>query len=233
MSIQPVVKGLYSIPLGFVNVFLIEQDGLTLIDTGISSSLKPILGAIQELGKRPSDLHSILITHLHGDHTGSLAALKKATGAQVFMHPAEASLIRQGISSRPANPAPGFVRKLIASLISNRASSVDAVETDHPVQDGEVLPIAGGIQVIYTPGHTAGHVVYLWQPSKVLFAGDSFSNQRKFGYGFIYEDFATGQASIRSIAGLDFDVLCFGHGSSIAGNAREVLRHSDFVNHLS
>ncbi|MDQ2693379.1 MAG: MBL fold metallo-hydrolase, partial [Chloroflexota bacterium] len=102
MAVQQVVPGLYLINLGFVNAYLLQgHQGLTLVDTGVPGSADKILEAVSDLGKQPGDVKQILITHLHGDHVGSLAALKQATGAPAYMHPADATLVRQGQISRP------------------------------------------------------------------------------------------------------------------------------------
>ena len=105
MAIKEIVPGLHQVNLGLVNAYVL-QDGqeLTLIDTGIGGSAAKILEGIAALGRRPQDVKRILITHLHADHTGGLAALKRATGAPVYMHAADAELVAQGVAMRPAEP---------------------------------------------------------------------------------------------------------------------------------
>lgn len=81
MEIKPNV---HVIPGGIVNVYLIvESDGLTLIDTGLSGNARTVLKYITGLGKQPADLKRIILTHSDGDHVGALAALKAATGARL------------------------------------------------------------------------------------------------------------------------------------------------------
>jgi len=53
---------------------------------------------------------------------------------------------------------------------------LEPVAIDQPLTDGEMLPIAGGIEVIHTPGHCAGQVALLWRPGRMLFAGDAQGN---------------------------------------------------------
>ncbi|MFD1734272.1 MBL fold metallo-hydrolase [Deinococcus malanensis] len=82
------VPGLHQLSLGIVNVFLLEHDSsLVLIDTGVAGSEDVILNAVRTLGHTPTDVHHIIVTHFHPDHSGSLAALKVVTGARVYMHP--------------------------------------------------------------------------------------------------------------------------------------------------
>ena len=224
-----VVPGVYQISLGFVNAFLLESDdGLILIDTGIPGSADKILGAISALGKQPADIHQILVTHLHADHTGNLAALKRATGAPIYMHPLDAALVRKGIAGRPMTPAPGLMPRLMHTMMSFRgAPVVEAVETDHEVNEGDVLPLAGGIQVITTPGHSAGQVAFLWPHNGgVLFAGDVAGNMsNKLSISIVYEDMPLGIKSLKKLAGMHFETAIFGHGGPIVSGASEQFRH--------
>src|ERR1700693_468273 len=97
MTAKQIVPGLYAIPVGPVNTFLLEaSDGCALIDTGLPGSAPKILQAIQELGKTPTDIRHILLTHARPDHIGSFAALKKATGAEAYMHPMDAPIATAG-----------------------------------------------------------------------------------------------------------------------------------------
>jgi len=93
---------------------------------------------------------------------------------------------------------------------------------------GAVVPVAGGMQVIHTPGHTMGHVSYLMPGhGGVLFAGDAA------GYVFgrlgkpvliFTEDMVAAKESIRKLAALEFDTACFGHGGVLKGKASVEFR---------
>jgi glyoxylase-like metal-dependent hydrolase (beta-lactamase superfamily II) len=215
MALKPVVKDVYLIPLSFVNAFLIDGDGLTLVDAGIKSSGPAILQAIAGLGRKPSDLRRILITHCHTDHVGSLAMLKRQTSATVFMHPLDASLVRLGRANRPMPPGPGLAHFLLR-LFMSRPAHVDAVDIDVELQDGQAVDGLPGMTAVYTPGHTAGHLAYLWQEQGgVLFAGDAVGHRRSLSASPIYEDRAGQQRSLAKLAGLRFETACFAHGDPI------------------
>ena len=84
MAAKQIVPGLYTLPLGGVNTFLLDGgDGLTLIDTGTPDSVAKILEAVRSLGKQPGDIRYILVTHCHFDHTGGLAELKEGGPANI------------------------------------------------------------------------------------------------------------------------------------------------------
>ena len=113
MTIKQIIPGVYQIGLRIVNAFLVDHGELTLIDTGTSSSTEKILQSLNEIGRQPQDTQHILVTHLHGDHTGSLAALKDLSGAQAYMHPLDADLVRKGLTMRSVISAPGLVNNLL------------------------------------------------------------------------------------------------------------------------
>lgn len=222
MIAKMVVPGVYTIPLGVVNAFLLDDGELTLIDTGTPGSLNKILLAVEELGKRVTDLKHIIITHLHADHTGSLAAVKKATGATVYMHPVDAGPFLQGVVMRPVTPAPLLIYKLLAKLMTGRTSqmTVETTGIDCELSDGQVLDFAGGLQVVHVPGHAAGQVALLWpRQGGVLFAADAASNLMRLSWAPIYEDFEEGKRSLRKLAEMRFETAVFGHGSAITRGA--------------
>ena len=151
MSVEEILPGLYVIPLGGVNAFLIDSDGLTLIDTGFPSSPEKILEAVQAMGRDVTDIRHILVTHCHPDHAGGLAALKRQTGAHAYMHPADAEVLEVGkMPARNFKAAPFLINRLMFRfLIGSGDAEIETAEIEHEIQDGAELPIAGGIQVIH------------------------------------------------------------------------------------
>ncbi|HYY92436.1 MAG TPA: MBL fold metallo-hydrolase, partial [Candidatus Dormibacteraeota bacterium] len=84
---QQVADGVYRIPARHANSYLVEaEDGLVLVDTGLPGSEKKILGAIAGLGRKPSDVRLVLLSHRHLDHIGSVAAIKRETSATLVAH---------------------------------------------------------------------------------------------------------------------------------------------------
>jgi glyoxylase-like metal-dependent hydrolase (beta-lactamase superfamily II) len=221
MIAKPIVPGIYMIPISIVNAFLIDDNGLTLIDTGIAGSSTRILQAVNELGKSPADVRRILITHCHSDHSGSLAELKRLTGATVYMHALDAALVRNGQSSRPTHPSPGLLGTLMGAFMNRGGpSQVAAAEVDVELEDGQEINGTSGLRTVYTPGHTAGHVVFVWpKEGGVLFVGDAASHMLRLGYSPIYEDPEEGRRSLAKIADLKFGIACFAHGKPILKDA--------------
>ncbi len=210
-----------------VNVFLIVlPDGLTLIDAGYRKSWDRIEEAILGLGKRPEDVDDILVTHLHADHTGGLARAQEATGARVWMHGADAGPVRAGEASRPWKHAPGSGMGMLVQLLAgDRHSSIAPVRVVCEAAHGQEIAAAGGITSVWAPGHSEGHLVYLWpQDGGVLFVGDAAVRMTRLRPGPIYEDYRRGLHSLRLISQLDFQSACFSHGRPLVGGAQEAFR---------
>lgn len=234
MTVTQIAPRLYTIslgPFGVVNAFLLDQDGLTLIDTGLPGSAKQILAAVRAIGRTAADVRHILLTHCHPDHSGSLQALKHATGAPAAMHPLDAALVRAGQPGRPAQMrhAPGlrnaFISQMFMALRPANMMALEMVEIEQELQDGDEHPAGGGLHVMHTPGHTLGHLSFYWpQHGGVLFAADTASNQFGLGYVPSYEDLATGLRSLNRLSELEFEIACFGHGRAIVGGAAARFR---------
>jgi glyoxylase-like metal-dependent hydrolase (beta-lactamase superfamily II) len=206
--------------ISFVNAFLLEtSDGLVLVDTGIPGSARVIEQALASIGKRPADVRHILVTHCHADHAGSLAEMKRRTGAPATMHPLDAAMVREGKCRRPLVPSPGLLNALFFRLVSLFApTKIEPAAVEHEVQDGQTLP--GGIRAIHVPGHCAGQLAFLWpEHGGVLLAADTAGNIFGLKLSPVYEDVDLGRQSLSKLAGLDFEIACFGHGKAILSGA--------------
>ena len=152
---QQITKNIYQIKLGMVNAFLIEDNGLTLVDTGYKNSTDKIFDAIKKSGKNLNDIKQVILTHSHPDHAGSAAEIKNRLNIPVLAHAEDAKLIEQGIGGRmPFVLTPGIVNWLVFNLmIKNSDPSIEKLNIDQKLQDNDIIPILGGVQVIHTPGH--------------------------------------------------------------------------------
>jgi glyoxylase-like metal-dependent hydrolase (beta-lactamase superfamily II) len=137
------------------NCFLFRRDGsdrAVIVDPG--DEAERILAAAEELGV---SIEAILLTHTHFDHIGAVAPIAKATGAPVWCPEIEAPVLAD-INSFV--PWPGF-------------GPFESYDADHTVAGGEKLELAGmEIDVIFTPGHSPGHVTYSVPDEAAIFSGD-------------------------------------------------------------
>ena len=221
-----IVGGLYMLPVGPVNTFLLKtSDGCALIDTGLPGSAEKIVSAIRQAGKNVADIRHIILTHAHPDHIGSFAALKKRTNARAYMHPADAYIAASGKGFRPMKAAPGLKRGVMFRLFVRPMPSVEAAPIEHAVEDGEML--LPSLTAIHVPGHCAGQIALLWQQhGGVLIAADACSNLMGLGLSLAlgYEDLEQGRRSLHKLSALDFRVACFGHGKPILKDAASRFR---------
>ena len=232
MDIQQIVEGVYVIPLGGVNAFLLKsKDGMVLIDTGSRGNDQDILSVLSELDKQPNDIQHILVTHWHPDHMGGLAALMSATGAQSYAHPIDAPIIRKGGDFDPANnkprafaPAPGMETPF--SQFITGVVNVEGAAVDNEINEGDRLPFLPDLKVIFAPGHSAGHVVFLLElHGGVLFAADSCANFYGLNWSLGYENLEEGKRSLKKLCNYDFQLAAFGHGDAILKDADTTWRN--------
>jgi glyoxylase-like metal-dependent hydrolase (beta-lactamase superfamily II) len=226
MAAKLIVEGLWQISLGLVNAFLIDSGELTLIDSGFPDSAGKIVQAVESLGRKPADIRHIIGTHCHPDHAGSLAAIKRLTSAPVYMHATDAAMVRKGAGRRPMTAAPGLLRSVLYNLFVARSSStIEPCAIDYEITDGTELPIAGGLRALHAPGHCAGQLAFWWPIRRVMFVADAASNLPNLGLSLGYENLPEGLRSLATIAALDFDIACFGHGRAITTQASGKFKH--------
>jgi glyoxylase-like metal-dependent hydrolase (beta-lactamase superfamily II) len=222
MAVKKVVSGLYQLSKGGINAFLIDggDEGLILIDAGLPDHAEMLKEGIRSIGREPSDLTSILITHAHPDHLGSAKELSGGT-TPISLHPRDAEKAAAGIVHPTMKPGPGFLTGILFRLVMpKKPGEFPAFEPDIALNDGDVIDIAGGIEVIHTPGHTAGHVSLLWKRDRgLLFTGDAAANALGLNFMFGYDDVPMGRSSLAKLATRDFEAAVFGHGRPILSGA--------------
>ena len=226
MSASPIAPGVYRVTAGAVGLFLIDvPEGVVVIDAGFPGNVDRIMSGIKSIGRIPTDVNDILITHYHNDHVGSLGPLADAARAKVWVPKGDATLIREG-----GRPPEMEHRGLLGVVVSRftKMPDVSPHRVDEEVSGGDELPLAGGIQVIAAPGHTPGHVCYLWpQHGGVLFVGDAAANfLGKLDVMPIGEDFPTAEKSLVALGTHEFNSVGFGHGKSITSRASETWRRA-------
>jgi glyoxylase-like metal-dependent hydrolase (beta-lactamase superfamily II) len=223
---KKIIERAWLVPLGLVNSVLLEGDDgeLVLVDAGFPDHETAIFDALQKLGRRPEDLSHLVFTHAHPDHIGSAAAIVERTGAKTWMHPADAPIAESGGPFRPMKPSPRLVQRIGFRVFWRPNEPIASVRIDQHINDGETLPLAGGLDVIHTPGHSAGHVSLMWRGDRLLIAGDVGSNVVGVSDPLGFEDLEQGRRSQRQLASLRFQAAAFGHGRAIPRDAMGPVR---------
>jgi glyoxylase-like metal-dependent hydrolase (beta-lactamase superfamily II) len=203
--------------------------GLTLIDTGPARFNHTIEHYLANIGRRPSEIRRIILTHRHFDHMGSAAKLRAATGAPVFAHPLDAPQI----TGAERNRLPKGILGAGMALVQPWMFPIEPCPVDIEIDDGQVLGLGdlGEMRVVLTPGHTLGHCS-LWLPSRrLLILGDALMNlgrTPRVSFDAVNDD--TAQARRTAVMLGDFageiDALVFGHGAPIVVNGGQALRNA-------
>jgi len=138
------------------NCFIVRVKGASsavIVDPG--DEPERLLGAIESLGIERLD--AILLTHTHFDHVGAVTPVARATGAPVYCPELETHVLANIMDFVPWE---GF-------------GPFESYEADHTVKGGETLELAGlTIDVLFTPGHSPGHVTYAVRGEDALLSGD-------------------------------------------------------------
>jgi len=198
-----------------VKADLVLESPPSLIDCGYAGSAGRIERAMRAHDTRLADLARIVVTHGHPDHAGSARELA-ALGIPILIHPADAVNLKLTWRHLIGRPSRGTV-------FAAMTPEPGAVE---PIEDGQVLPLLGGLRVIHTPGHTPGSVCLYGARDRILFVGDTL--QRRFGRvsfasGLYSDDHASARRSVKRLAELDVDTIVFSHFAPLEGGAAEVL----------
>ncbi len=181
--------------------YLVVDHPTFLIDTSLPGTHDKILAEIASLGMDAHSVRHILLTHHDVDHVGNAALLKKATGAKLWA----SSVDRPYIEAR--EPRPGL-KRFVAMVVKTIPPVVDATFDEEPI------PIP--VEVIKTPGHTPGHMAFVYRD--VLFAGDMVMTRRgqlRPSPAFLTWDSTRAKASIQDVGKRSFDWICPAHGHPI------------------
>ena len=222
---KEVAPGVYQVPTQFkaANAFLIVEDELTLIDTGLRGSQSRIERLLKELDRSPKELTQIILTHCHIDHVGSLAAVKELTGAKVAVHQADADYLNKTLPYPKPEAKP---LSLLFSAFMLPLFNCPAITADTLLDDGSELNALGGLKVIHTPGHTPGHICLYSPQRRILFAGDilrSRSGKLRLGADTYSKDSDQARRSLGRLRGLQVDTICLSHGDAVTTDASAKL----------
>ncbi|MCK4669873.1 MAG: MBL fold metallo-hydrolase [Nanoarchaeota archaeon] len=172
---------------GESSLYILLKEKL-VIDTGFEFEKKEIKTALKEIIE-PEDVKFVVFTHLHMDHVGN---------ADIFPN-AKFYASEQAIKDFKAEP-------LEAVLEEDAAKTLNTIQLS-PIKSGE-----WGLEVIKTPGHTAGSIALYYKKDKVLFTGDT-----KFRHGHIGRvDLPTSvpsemRNSLKKLEEIDYEIMCPGH----------------------
>jgi glyoxylase-like metal-dependent hydrolase (beta-lactamase superfamily II) len=208
------------------NIYLITDNGLTLVDGGFPMDLPVIHLGLRSLGAKPSDIDLVIATHYHGDHTGTVAGLRRRYGVHAAIHREDGAF---SSGQRPQETTEVALAKLLFYTALWPLFRYRHFQPDRLLEEGDVVELLGGLEVLHTPGHSDGSVCLYGAKRGILFSGDLVRNERGQLEGpppHYTPDMPAACRSLQRVSDLDFDILLPGHGKVILDGAGERYRAS-------
>lgn len=229
MEVVRLTSWLWCLRTPLVQAYAVRhRDGFNLIDTGADGDEQAILQSLSAIGRTPLRevrVYEIVLTHGHDDHTGSAAGLVERTGARVLASTIDTPII-EGVQPAP-EPQLADWEVALYERIHPAVPPARPVHVDVPVDNGANLEWDEVAHVIAAPGHTAGSIVVLFPRARVLVAGDAMAwHEGKPMLGVFNADPAQARDTFRSLAALNVDIACYGHGDPLLTGARTQLAHA-------
>ena len=180
------------------NAYLLLCERPVLIDVGTGANLERLerrLAAMLD-GRR---LRTLVLTHMHFDHTGGAAAVQESTGAKAYAHPPDDRALAEGDG-----------RLTCSGWLGERQRPLRI----SPLKEGELIDCGSAkLEVLHTPGHTAGSICLLDRETGDLFSGDTvFTNGGVGRWDLPTGDHDQLLASLRRLSGLKLRGIYPGHG---------------------
>lgn len=223
-SMDTVISGVHRVSALYVNSYIIDGDeGVTLVDALLPKKKGTITKALADIGRKLEDVSAIVLTHSHADHSGSAAAVKAVSGAEVYVSAGDVAAVR-GEDRPPPPPIADRLPSLKPILRLLRPPAPVVVE--HVIGEGVGGRLPSDLQVVDTPGHTPGHVSFLLErDGGLLFVGDAALAKRgEVTRGWMNRAEPIFDASLRHIAEYDFERAVFGHASPLQSGASAAFR---------
>ncbi|MCX8726601.1 MBL fold metallo-hydrolase [Gilliamella sp. B2838] len=217
-----------------INPVIIQDDShMILIDAGYPCQFELFEAAAKKSDLDLNKLSHIIITHHDFDHIGSLAEFKKRfPHIQILSSSIEKAYIekhKKPLRLEQAEKRYPFLSdndKQQALIFHKILENIEGVKVDDILHNHQVLPIGEGVEVIFTPGHTQGHISLYIKENKTLIAGDALvlvNDKLVIPFPEFAYDLAQAQSSIKNLMNYDIDEMICYHGGSYKGNWQDRL----------
>ncbi len=148
----------------FVYSYILLGEKICLIDAGVRGTAPQLQAYLKEIGRSPQEISTVFITHAHPDHIGGCLAIKKASSASFYAHPADTPWIEDVERQYRERPILNFFELVEGPVPVNRE-----------LKEGDTLLWDKGkmIRVLETPGHSLGSISFFYEEEGALFTGDA------------------------------------------------------------
>jgi glyoxylase-like metal-dependent hydrolase (beta-lactamase superfamily II) len=221
---QLLADGVVRLGTSKVNWYLVADDsGVTVVDAGLSGLRSQLEPGLEMLGRSLDDVRAFLLTHGDADHTGVAGKMQReGDDTPVHLHPDDEYLVHGG-RKKTEDPMLGLLLKpgalsLFAHFARYGGANPPKIERTVALSDGQTVDVPGRPQVIHTPGHTEGHVVFHFPAHGAVFVGDTIctwhpiSGERGPQPMAFNVSNATALNSLSRYEGLDAALVLVGHG---------------------
>jgi glyoxylase-like metal-dependent hydrolase (beta-lactamase superfamily II) len=175
-----VAEGIHRIEDSFTNWYIVEDgDRLTIVDAGVPASWESLAGALGALGRRRSDVEALVLTHGHFDHIGFAERARAELGVPVWVHEDDVLLTRRPLQYGSERSPLYYVATrpralpIVASFVRTKAFWPKPIKEVRRFGDEGTLEVPGRPRIVYTPGHTLGHVSLHLPERDAVIAGDA------------------------------------------------------------
>ena len=219
-----------------VNVFLFRrQDGYVLLDSGIRSddSLLSLEAALLSLGVSWTAITEILVSHLHPDHIGAAAEIRRRSSAPVRMPALEAEFVKPLGPNRQffaetatflhQNGVPGDHVETMRRRAAAGKSAFERLVVDGSIDEDERIEFDGGtLEAISAPGHSPALLCFYWPEQRFLFSTDAILPRvtPNIGVHWFYQGDPLGDymRSLDKLEKLETDTVVPSHGRPFEGH---------------
>ena len=176
---QQITDGVVQLGTDWINWFLVEDGGgVTVVDAGIPGYRPQLDEGLRLLGRSPSDVRAVILTHAHSDHVGCAEAIRSELNVPVYVHEQDKNLAitAKAFGKNESSMFP-YMRyssawRFLGHAARNGGAKPAKIGEVQTFGDDGTLDVPGSPRIIATPGHTKGHVAFLFESRGVLFLGD-------------------------------------------------------------